>query len=97
MKKQIVTMAAGLLLATTVQAHPGHSEDVLANGCHICTSHCDYWGEQPGSLHCHDEAHEDTSRKGYFDAGIEHGHIHEPLLKPAAPTIPGTSPDALES
>lgn len=39
-----------LLLAQTVNAHPGNT---AADGCHYCRTNCDKWGESWGERHCH--------------------------------------------
>ncbi|EKD50903.1 MAG: 50S ribosomal protein L5 [uncultured bacterium] len=53
MKKIIVTIIFGLVLALSTsetQAHPGNIDP---SGCHTCYTNCPSWGLAYGEYHCH--------------------------------------------
>ena len=48
-----------LLLSTTINAHPGRT---AGDGCHVCRTNCETWGEEKNKIHCHSEKNSNISK-----------------------------------
>ncbi|RVU43103.1 YHYH domain-containing protein [Lujinxingia sediminis] len=41
------------------EAHPGRT---ASDGCHMCRTNCEKWGQEQGVRHCHGERHQPRPR-----------------------------------